>query len=67
MKFRSFVDNCRQVLNQGSFSLFVSLVLLLLGLLLAAVVVLFNWPVVGITSLLVAVMGRIVWAGVRGR
>lgn len=67
MKFRSFVDNCRQVLNQGSFSLFVSLVLVLAVVILVWVVVLFNWPVVGITSLLVAVMGRIVWAGVRGR
>ena len=67
MKFRSFVDNCRQVLYQGSFSLFVSLVLVLAVVILVWVVVLFNWPVVGITSLLVAVMGRIVWAGVRGR
>lgn len=70
MQIRSFIDNIGQVLDQTSFrsfTLVVCLGLMLAMIVLMWIVVIFNWPVVGVTGLVAVVIGRVVWAGIRGR
>lgn len=70
MQIRSFIDNIGQVLDQTSFRSFTLVVCL--GLIVAMIVLMWlvvtvRWPSVGITALLAVVVGRVVWAGIRGQ
>lgn len=70
MRVQSFIDNISQVLDQPSFRAFTLVVCL--GLIVAMIVLMWlvvtvRWPAVGITALLSVVVGRVVWAGIRGR
>lgn len=70
MQIQSFIDNISQVLDQPSFRAFTLVVCL--GLIVAMIVLMWlvvtvRWPAVGITAMLSVVVGRVVWAGIRGR
>ena len=70
MRVQSFFDNISQVLEAAtfrSFTLVVCLGLIVAMIILMWIAVIFKWPVVGVTGLVAVVVGRVVWAGIRGR
>ena len=67
MKFKEFVDNINRAHDRGSFSLALVYVLItvVLGFFLIAIMV--NSPVIGLAISFVLGLGRIVYAGLKGR